>query len=215
MAKVMDPLRSSEARGKVGGLIYNTARSVKYVKTFTSPTQPRTKVQLSIRACMQLATRTWATLDQATRDLWIAYAAGHPEIDWTGTSIAKSGFNWYCRLYSRKNYFFETSISNPPGVSAPNAPTSFNAGEVAGGLHTTWVNPGQAGTYVQLFLVGPHSSGVQAKVEKASFNCQEVAASAGKNIDTLSPGQYTLFARIISSATGLTSVWVSDTGLVT
>jgi hypothetical protein len=215
MAKVLDPLRSSEARGKVGGLVYGTCRGAKTVRSKTAPSQKRSSAQYTMRGDMQTATRAWALLDETTRGLWDDYAATHGEIDWTGQTVYLSGFNWFTRLYARLFHFFGATISNPPGVASPDAITSFDAGAVAGGLHTTWTDPGQAGTYVQLFLVGPHSAGLRAKYEKSIFNCQEPAASAGKNIDGLSAGSYTLFARVIHSTRGLVSVMVSDVGLVT
>lgn len=59
MAKVTLPLMSAEARGKVGGLIYNTWRGNSTVKIKKAPAQPRTARQLLIRAFATTCSRAW------------------------------------------------------------------------------------------------------------------------------------------------------------
>jgi hypothetical protein len=92
---------------------------------------------------------------------------------------------------------------------------AFDAGAVAGGLHMTWTPGVTATDYFQAFLVGPCSQGITAKFEKAIYKTQEPITSGGVNLDSLSPGRYTVFARVLSSTTGLVSTMVSSFGDVT
>ena len=212
--KLMDPVRSSEARGKIGGIIHNTARGVKYAKVFTSPSQPRTQKQLAIRAFMQKATRAWQVLSEANRINWKAYADAHPEIDWTGTSIKKTGFNWFCRLTARLLWLGETQVDTPPAVPAPPAVAAFLA--TTGVLQSvlTWT-PGDDSDTVLVYGVGPHSPGATAKREKAVYLNRAVADTGTVTITGLSPGTYTFFAYTEISINGLISPMVSSSVVIT
>jgi hypothetical protein len=100
LAKVVNPLHSDEARGKIGGLIFNTSRGIRYVKSATSPSQPRTAAQLNVRSIMTTITREWKALTQVQRDAWATYADANPIPDWTGRPIRLTGANAYCQINS-------------------------------------------------------------------------------------------------------------------
>jgi len=77
MAKVIGPLHSSEARGRMGGLVFNTWRGLNVVKQSTSPANPRTIAQLNIRAIAVGQARGWQGESAANQAAWDAYASTH------------------------------------------------------------------------------------------------------------------------------------------
>ncbi|MBE3118971.1 MAG: hypothetical protein IMZ50_09485 [Candidatus Atribacteria bacterium] len=212
--KLLDPMRSSEARGRVGGVIYNTARGVRYGKVFTSPCQPRTQKQLAVRALFQMATRAWQLLSSPERDNWNDYGTAHPEIDWTGQPIAKSGFNWFTRLTTRLLWTDNVQSDTPPAVAAPDAPLAFSA---ATGILQSIITftPGVNAINAIVYGVGPHSPGRVAKREQAVYMGKVDSDLGTITITGLSPGSYTFFGYMLSKTTGLISVMVSDTVVIT
>ena len=215
MAKLLDPLRSSEARGRVGGVIYNTARGAKYAKVFTSPVQPRTARQLAIRALMQVCTRAWADLAAGERAAWNNYATLHTEIDWTGQPITLSGFNWYCRLSVRLLDEALSVVDTPPAVAAPNAPTTFSAPTGILQSIVTWDVMAGTNLMCEIWTVGPHSAGRVAKLAQAKLNDRTGGELGTATVTGLTPGYWTFFGRTLSEDTGLVSPWQVSTALIT
>lgn len=215
MAKVLDPLRSSEARGRIGGTIYNTSRGVKYVKSFTSPAQPRSARVLFIRAVCQKFTRGWQALDSAVRIAWNDYAALNPEIDWTGQPIRKSGLNWYVRCNVRLMDAGQAAAGDPPAEAAPDGLFNFAAANGVGESICTWSATAGTGFQVEVFRQGPISAGVQPKRERASFAARVIGESGTVTVTGLSPGTHAFFARVLSENTGLISTYVLDSAVVT
>jgi hypothetical protein len=215
MAKVLNPLHSSEARGRVQGLQFNTWRGTRFVKTNTSPCQPRSARQLTIRSRTAYLTRYWQSLTALNRGYWNAYAVSHPAIDWTGSPKRLTGLNWFVRCNSRLLDIGESIIEAPPEAAAPEAPTTFAATGAAGGITINW--DAMAGTDLQIdiWLCGPHSAGVQGKIERATHVAYDVGETPPQNITDLFPGTYTAFGRTIDETTGLTSPWVSASDAVT
>jgi hypothetical protein len=159
--------------------------------------------------------RYWATLSAANRGYWNDYAAAHPEIDWTGSPKRLTGLNWFVRCNARLLDIGESIIEPPPAVAAPDAPTSWNATGAVGGLSTNWDAMAGTNLQVDIWLAGPHSAGVQGKIERASHVAYDVGETPGYDISPLFPGTYTAFGRTISEDTGLASPWVSDFDAVT
>ena len=215
MAKVKNPLMSAEVRGKVGGLIFNTARGVKYVKCFTSPTQPRTQKQLKIRGYMQICTRKWQTEEQAVRDAFAGYAITHPIIDWTGESITLSGFNIYCQLNARLLWMGSPMIDTPPESAAPDAPQGTTATGGVNEIDLTWTAYDGTDTRVNVYIVGPHSPGRQAKFEQAVYKDSKNGETGTMTISSLQAGFYTLFLIATSESEGTISPMTKLTATVT
>lgn len=214
-AKVLDPLRSSEARGKVGGLIYNTTRGTKYVKSKTAPAQPRTARQLYIRAVTQNFTRQWASLTQAQRDSWNDYAALNTEIDWTGQPQRKTGHNWYVRCQARLMDAGQANTTDAPSVSAPDGLFNFAAADGVAQSICTWSATAGTDYQVEIYRQGPISAGVVPKREKAAFAGRVTGESGTITITGLTPGTHAFWARVLDETTGLISTYVLDSAVVT
>jgi len=215
MAKVIGPLHSSEARGRMGGLVFNTWRGLNVVKQSTSPANPRTVAQLNIRAIAVGQARGWQAETAANQAAWDAYAATHVETDGMGSPKRLSGMNWYVRLNSRMLFLGMAKVATPPAVPGPPSPIAFLAANGAGSSVVTWTSPGGTSYLMELYVQGPHSAGRKAKIEMAKYRVHLTAETATVTLSALAPGTWTVFGRLILEANGLASPWVEDPATVT
>lgn len=215
MAKVIGPLHSTEARGVIGGLIYNTWRGIRTVKRMTSPCQPRTARSLKIRALTIRLVRYWQTLETAERASWNDYAAAHPVLDWTGIAKRLTGCNWFVGLNLRRLELYPDPVDTPPIVAAPLPANNFQLVGSAVTLTATWTPTAGNMLVAQIFLLGPHSAGKQGKIEQAKLLSYTTGEEGTKVVTPLLPGTYTMFVRIMSEDDGQVSTWVSASAVVT
>jgi hypothetical protein len=211
MAKVTSPLHASEARGRVGGIIYNTHRGLAVVKAKTAGAQPRSQLQLQIRAYAITLARLWQSLSVGERAQWNAYAVSHTEVDWTGNPVRLSGLNWYLRLNTRQMHAANATSDTPPASPAPTAVAAFAAADGVGSSVVTWTSPADADMNVTLYLQGPHSAGAIGSLPRARFRINTNANAATVTLSALPVGFYTVWARMFNTTNGLVSTWVSDT----
>lgn len=215
MAKVIGPLHSAEARGRMAGLIFNTWRGISTVKAFCSPAQPRSQRQLKIRAFAIRLVRHWQTLSDANRASWNQYAADHPSSDWTGNPKRLTGLNWFVGLNARHLELYPTPVDTPPIVAAPDPPANFALVGAAEQLTLTWTPTAGANIVAQIFLLGPHSAGISGKIERAKLYSYTSGEEGTKVITDLLAGTYTMFIRMLSEDDGQVSTWVSAFDVVT
>jgi hypothetical protein len=214
MVKVLAPLHSAEARGRVGGLVYNTWRGMSYAKSQTAPSQPRSKKQLNIRAFGIRLARAWQGLTAAQRLSWNNYASLHLETDGMGSPKRLTGLNWYIRLNSRMLQMGLTPATSAPAIAAPPAPTGFAAADGAGQSVITFATQ-PAGTSLWIQDDGPHSPGRKSLLNKSVFATTIAMITATYTVTGLNAGTHDLFARCVFASNGLASPWVSDDCLIT
>jgi hypothetical protein len=209
--KVKMPLMSIEARGAIGGLVYNTCRGTNYVKCNTSPTGQGTAKRLAAQALIQTISKVWATIGDTKRQLWAQYAIDHPVTDWTGSPKRLTGMNWFMRCNIALTRQGNVNITSPPVDAAPAAVTGFTLSKDAADLFMDWTTPVAADLNIEVFLVGPKSAGITGKIEMAKYQ-----TAAGANAATplvckaaAPAGRYTAFARVMDPTTGLVSTWTS------
>jgi hypothetical protein len=211
MAKLMSPLASSEARGRIGGLIHNTWRGISYAKSSSSPAQPRSKLQLQMRAWTTMLVRYWGTtLTDAERVFWNDYASTHSKIDWTGNARRLTGLNWFVLCNIGRLRMALTVVTTPPAVAAPNAPAAFAAADGVLQSILTWTSPGGTGITCDVFHLGPVSKGVTPNIQRAKFKDMISAETHTMTCAGLAPGRHWFFARMIDESNGLVSPWVLD-----
>jgi hypothetical protein len=215
MAKCTAPAMSAETRGRVGGLVYNTWRGVRYVKIKTGPAQPRSQKQLQIRSWAIMLARKWQTLLLATQDNWREYARTHTTTDFTNTPVRATGSNWYVALNTRLLSIPKAIIDQPPAAPAPAPLDLFTAAGASGQIDLTWTATADWGDYVQVFLQGPHSPGAIGSLPKARFKVWAQGPSGALSITSLGPGTYDVWARVCYQDTGLVSTWVTARAAVT
>lgn len=215
MAKVIGPLHSTEARGKVGPLVFNTWRTLRTVKIKTSPSQPRTIRQLLIRSLMVTYVRAWAALGAALMSDWNDYAAAHLHTDWTGMNVRATGANWYCALNIRLVDMGKTPITAPPAVSAPGGISGIVATPGAGTVSIAFTAHLGTTETIDAWLTGVMSPGRIGKINMARHHVYAPAETTPLVIADLSPGYYTAFLRCIDETTGLVSSFSAVTFTVT
>jgi len=215
MAKLTGPLHSSEARGRVGGLMYNTWRGLHYVKSQTAPAQPRSQAQLAIRAICVAMARVWGTKTAASRTDWNSYAAVHPETDGMGSPKRLSGMNWFVRLASRMTFYGLVPATAPPSAAPPSSPLLFAAANGASSSVITWTSPGGTATLMEIYAQGPLSQGRAGKLANAKYRVHLAAEGATVTITPLSPGKWAFWGRFALEADGQVSPWVTDDATVT
>ena len=215
MAKVTNPLFSSEARGKVGGIIFNTWRGFSTVKVKKSPAQPRTARQMLIRAFCVTCSRVWATISQVNRDGWTAYATAHPDVDWTNTPKRLTGINFYTRCGVRLLDLAKSVPSTCPVVAAPAAVEALVATGAAGQISCAFTASAGTDISIDLWTQGPKSAGVLGSIVRAKHKIYGPGETTPLVIPTLTPGLYQVYARHISEVNGLASPFVTTTATVT
>jgi hypothetical protein len=213
MAKVTAPLHSSEARGRMGGLVYNTFRGMATVKAKHAPAQPRSPLQLAVRARAVDLARAWA--DNAYQANWNAYAAAHPYLDGMGLTIRATGLNWYIALNSRLLALGVAAVETPPADPAPGAVDGFVPTGGAGEIVCVWTDPTDADHKIEFWMDGPHTAGRQGSLPKAHLAEQRPAAAATYTFTGLLPGTYTLWVRALTSADGQVGPWATASTVVT
>lgn len=206
MAKVTAPLHSSEARGRLGGICYNTWRGISTVKAQKAPCQPRTERQLFIRSIGVKLVRLWQNLTSAQRLTWNDYAPLHIETDGMGSPKRLSGLNWYTRLNSRLQQLSISPVSTAPATSAPGAPSSLVATGGSGQIGLAFT---AMPTSLNFWIHddGPHSPGRQGSFARAAFLTTFTTASTTATITGLAAGQHDLFVRAVSRTDGQASTW--------
>jgi hypothetical protein len=213
MAKVVGPLHSSEARGKVGGLVFNSWRGFATVKAKHAPSQPRTQLQLAVRAVAILCSRAWQLL--ATKADWNTYADNHPLVDWTNSPKRLTGANWYVMLTTRLLRQGIPAVTTPPAVAAPDPVTGLTVVPGAGSLTIDWTTPSAHVNNVEIWFDGPRSAGRLASLYRAKYNCSPWGDEGGLTISGLMKGVFTVYARVLSRTDGQVSLFVSATATVT
>lgn len=213
MAKLVNPLLSLEARGKANGVIYNSWRGISYAKSFASPAQPRTSSQLLARSRLTTYSQGWKSLTDAQRTDWQSFASTHLLTDWTGTPKRITSQNWYIRCNVQIARCSGTPISTPPADPAPSGITGLSLTYASSALKLSWTTPTSASLNIEAQLQGPYSSGRQPRFNEATT----ITISAGNAaqpvtlVSSPASGRYTVWARVIDPATGLTSLWTLST----
>lgn len=99
MAKILPGPMIAEARGSVGGTTFSRNRYGLYTRNKSSPVQPNTPRQQSIRSSFTHAAQRFRdTLTPAQREAWRDYALGSPIVDQLGLSQVLGGNAMYIRF---------------------------------------------------------------------------------------------------------------------
>lgn len=150
----------TELKGKQGGSVFqagNTTtilRNLGYRKGTASNARNLANINLG-----GLAT-VWRTLSDAQRNVWNTNVAEWPFIDKFGATYTGTGYQFYL-AYNNSRLSMGLAIVAAP--VAPVSPTAMGAFTLVFSLSTgfaiTFVNPGVAGDFVQVFTSPPVSPG--------------------------------------------------------
>jgi len=119
MAKYIG-LLSSDARGKLGGLIMSRARGATTLKAHAVPRRAPTPAQSTQRARMASAIQSWRNLTGSNQTTWAVYAASQVWTNSLGTTYSPTGLQLYTQAFINAAYFKATPPANiPPGTIQP------------------------------------------------------------------------------------------------
>jgi len=213
LAKVTGPLFSSEARGKLGGLIYGTHRGTSVVRVKHAPAQPHTDLQLQVRSQAIDLARLWQTNENQAA--WNEYAAQHPTSDGMGNSVRPSGFNCFVGLNTRARQLYQAPVDSPPILPPPVAPTDaiVTVDELI--ILYAWSLFGDPDDIVEIFIDGPHSAGRIGSLALAAFKESNRIGEFGVAHTVSTPGTYTSYLRTVSHLEATVSPWISFRTVVT
>jgi hypothetical protein len=201
MAIVTWPLSSGEARGRVGGLVYNTWRGRSYVKQHVHNQSGLSDPQKIIQGYARDATAAWNTITQAKRDAWDQFALDHAPRDWTGQHKRLSGYNWFLRSSVTCQLLTLTGPDVPPTQLLSYIPTDFRIVDISPYyIELSWTRqpaPDPPYIYIDFWLEGPHSASRKPNITRAHrFDfCPDLYQDMVIDIPT--PGYWTVHYRAI------------------
>jgi hypothetical protein len=131
MAKILFGPLISDARKKIAGVVFTKAHAGAFVRKKTSPVQPRSTAQRSVRANFTANSKEWSgTLTAAERATFVSLAATITKKDKLGQSYTPTGAQLYQSIARNLH-----TLGLPPLSTAP---TSLLASDL-GGLTLTEV----------------------------------------------------------------------------
>lgn len=82
MAKVTGPNMSMKSSGQIGhALVQGNWRGVPYVRSYATPSNPKTTAQTKTRSVFSYLSNAWKTMNAAVQAPWTAYAKGQAFTD--------------------------------------------------------------------------------------------------------------------------------------
>jgi hypothetical protein len=125
MAKILFGGVVSDARKKLGGIVFTKGRFGAVVRKKVSPVQPRSNAQRGVRANFTGNSKAWSgTLTSAQRQAYINLAAANPKKDRFGNSMTLTG----AQLFNSLSRNLHTCALNP----LTTAPTGLSVDDPAG-----------------------------------------------------------------------------------
>jgi hypothetical protein len=214
MTVVTDPLRSSEARGKIGGTVYNTWRGKHVVATKRASTPQNADKQIAIRLLTAECVAAWKLLTDAQRKAWSTYGDTHLRSDWTGTPLHLAGYHYYIK------YNVWLLRAGQPKIPAPPHFTPFPGLSIFSATwqptynlltHDALLITQAAQARWEIYFAGPHSAGLQVGIEKCRFLIFRNAYPGSYTHMVTAAGKYTYFSRRITLVHPIETAWLKAT----
>jgi len=208
VAKVIGPLHSTEARGRVDSLVYNTWRGIRFVRSYIAPVFKEPDCRIAQKERVALAVAAWKLLTDAARHDWHDYAELHSQLDWTGVPLRWTGANWFISCYTRVLRVAGTPPTSPPAGDPPYPLSTWAVTQTDNNAHLVWASSTQPEAhtyYVQILKQGPFSIGRQPDFHHASIITHELLATSPYDDPLTIGGKYCYWARVLDAATGLTT----------
>jgi hypothetical protein len=169
--KFSNSLYRPNPRGRLASSVFSKNKYGNYEKMFTSPSQPRTALQILTRALFTIIVQMWgATLTQAQRTDWNNAAQGLTQIK-DGIGVAQTGFNLFTKHNRNLQDINEAPIADcPVEFTPPSHIMTFTVDiDATPGTEEISVNVGTAiaaGTKVIIKATGVIKSGRKADYMK-------------------------------------------------
>ena len=126
MVKVNAPAMSLDASGSLGGaIVFSKWKGRNYVRTLVRPSNPRTAIQIAVRAMFKFLSQAWESV------------AGGPQVTWE--DLAKAGrvspFNSYMAANMSRWREFSGPSQSTPAAETGTAPVAVLTSAVGGSRH--------------------------------------------------------------------------------
>lgn len=106
-----------EMRGSIAGTVFSRNSTGNYARAKTTPINPNTALQQTVRAAMAFLTDRWSnTLTANQRIAWNLYASSVQVLNRIGESVNISGFNHYIRSNMIRKQYANPLIDDGPTV---------------------------------------------------------------------------------------------------
>jgi hypothetical protein len=143
MARVKFGSPVSDVRGTIGGTTFSANGTSRYARQWRSPRRHGTRLASKTRCVWSTHGTPWRDLTQSQRDDWAAYAADPAQAltNSLGETYYASAWNWFVTINQRLEWMERSTLSSPPSVAKPSAPTLSSVTlEASGGGDTSAVN---------------------------------------------------------------------------
>lgn len=214
MAKVVGPLNSIEARGRVGALVYNTWRGIHTVKTHTDPATQYSDKQVELRALGSYCVAVWQAMSDDERRLWDIYASEHPDADWSGHPRRISGYNMFLRINVRALLLEESESITPPTISLAYTLDGIYTSFTPPNLYLRWTGaswPDYDDYRAEIYCSVPHIPTRHPSVKDCLRDGYTYASDGVYTIPATSGLYTTCFVRL-AHISGLVGEWQSARG---
>lgn len=106
-----------EMRGSIAGTVFSRNGTGNYARAKTTPINPNTALQVTVRMAMAFLTARWSdTLTANQRIAWNLYASSVQVINRIGESVNISGYNHYIRSNMIRKQYVNPLIDDGPTV---------------------------------------------------------------------------------------------------
>lgn len=218
MARVKDPLHSTDAKGTVGGLTYAMWNGVNTVRVKSKPVRRLRTTQPRNRAILGYLSRYWGDLTDAQRALWEDYASNHPQPDGFGGVFIMSGINAYVMLNHSiiRLYGFGSEIEEPPVEDPPATISQFTASTGAtnpGDIDLEWVHGGtpEITDINEIRMAGPFISPGKVNVFERKVHIANPGGTVVElTIEDLVEGAWYWFFIRYMDEYGQVTAWLTD-----
>lgn len=217
MVKLVNPLQSTEARGKLGGTVYNTWRGIRYAKTHTPPSNQSAPLRQEAKQRVINAAQRWKTITSSQRSEWNNYANEHTLDDWTGSPKRIAGFHWYVKINTIVQYIGEPYQDDPPQAIPIERPESWILTQSGGDIIAMWTWPAEGNPndyHVQWWMSRPQSPGIGIRTPDLYIATVAPATDYIVGWQHSGPGYYIIGVRSIHK-TGQTSILARDSITIT
>lgn len=197
MAKLLNPLLSTSAKGTTSGITYSQWRGINSARRKGNPARRIRSLQPQNRTYIGYLSRTWAAVTAGNRELWKQWAANHPRPDGFGGVFQMSGINAYVSLNKvrlDRNGLAALSVAPPVADLAVTVQNlAAVTGALAGEIDCTWtlLGTGLATDFIEVGIAGPFASSGKFEVAgKFKFQAQVAGNLLLKDLTGLQAGAW-------------------------
>jgi len=173
-----------DGRGKLGGHVFSKNAAGSYMRTKTTPTNPKTIYQTAVRALFAAISVAWSGLTDSARAAWVNAVSEWQQTDIFGDLKKPTGKALFQRLNNQAQSAGWPAVTTVPAkADLPDAPITSAAFDTTLGTLTVAGVDGSTTTRIMYFGTSMLTAGTSFVKNKLRNYASEVGAS-GSAIDT-------------------------------